>query len=164
LFLSFNLLSRSALRLDHVWAWLAIKLLEQDEEAEKIVYDLSPHIKGLVEESVREIQRLHGESSTRVMASERYTIANQIANQGMTIVAHPSLGLTDRLDELLTSRIWGYPIMAIAMLTVFYGVFTYGDVTSEILASLFEELKIAFLGITGQTYSSNFSGKASWRG
>ncbi len=129
--------------------WLAIKLLEGDEEAKEITCNLNRSIERLVEESTGEIEKLHGEGSNTVLASERYTIASRISNQCTTIIAHPKIGLVERLDEILTSKVWGYPTMAIAMLSLFFGVFTFGDITSEILTGLFEELKTAVLRISG---------------
>ncbi|MBL7118516.1 ferrous iron transporter B, partial [Candidatus Bathyarchaeota archaeon] len=129
--------------------WLTIKLLEEDSEAKEMVYNLKPGVKDVLEEMIREIEELHGESSGTVIASERYTIANRIANQCMTLVAQPKIGFAETLDELLTHRIWGYPIMAMAILSVFYGVFTFGDITSEALTNLFGELRMVFLEITG---------------
>ena len=129
--------------------WLAIKLLEEDDEAREMVYNLKPGVKDVLEETIREIEELHGESSSTVIASERYTTANRIANQCMTLVAQPKIGFAETLDELLTHRIWGYPIMATAILSVFYGVFTFGDITSEALTNLFGELRMVFLEITG---------------
>jgi len=129
--------------------WLAIKLLEEDDEAREMVYNLKPGVKDVLEETIREIEELHGESSSTVIASERYTIANRVANQCMTLVAQPKIGFAETLDELLTHRIWGYPIMATAILSVFYGVFTFGDITSEALTNLFGELRTVFLEITG---------------
>jgi ferrous iron transport protein B len=129
--------------------WLAIKLLEDDEEAKKIVYDADQSIQTLFKEVAREIERIHGESPNIVMASERYTTANRITTQSIAIVTPARIGFADRLDELLTDKVLGYPIMAIAILIIFYGVFTFGDVTSEFLIRLFDMAKQAFLGAVG---------------
>ncbi len=129
--------------------WLAIKLIEDDEEAKKIVYNTNHDIQTLFEEVATEIERIHGENPNTVMASERYTIANQITNQSISIVTPVKIGFADRLDELLTDRILGYPIMATAILVVFYGVFTFGDLTSELLMRLFDRVEIAFLTAVG---------------
>lgn len=129
--------------------WLAIKLLEDDEEVKKIVYNANQSNQTLFEEVASEIEGIHGESPNIVMASERYTIANRITTQSMTIVTPVRIGFIDRLDKLLTDRIIGYPIMAAAILVVFYGVFTFGDVTSEFLVRLFDLAEMAFLGVVG---------------
>ncbi len=131
--------------------WLAIKLLEGDEEAKNTVHDAKADVESTVEELTTEIERLHGENSSAVVASERYTLAHRAADQVMTIVTPPTVNWADRLDELLTDRIWGYPIMALAIMSVFYGVFTFGDITSEILMTLFDDLKIALLGAFGSS-------------
>lgn len=129
--------------------WLAIKLLEQDEEAKKIALDLNPNIGGVLEELTGEIEKLHGESSNMILSSERYTIASRIANQSMTIVSPPTAGFADRLDQVLTDRILGYPIMAIVILTIFYGVFTFGGLVSDAFIRISSELGLALLGLIG---------------
>ena len=95
--------------------WLAIKLLEQDEEARKIALNLNPNIERVLEDLTDEIEKLHGETSNTVISSERYTVANRIANQSTTIVSSPTVSFTDRIDQLLTNQILGYPIMALAL-------------------------------------------------
>jgi len=129
--------------------WLAIKLLEGDEEARRIVYSADPDIERRLEEVTLGLEILHGETPSAVVASERYTLANRIANQCMSIVTHPRQDFTERLDELLTDRIMGYPIMILVITAIFYGVFTFGDITSEALMVLFHELELILLGILG---------------
>jgi len=129
--------------------WLAIKLLEQDEEARKIALNLNPNIERVLEDLTDEIEKLHGETSNTVISSERYTVANRIANQSTTIVSSPTVSFTDRIDQLLTNQILGYPIMALAILTIFYGVFTLGDHLSEALMRISGEFGAALLRLIG---------------
>ena len=129
--------------------WIAIKLLERDAEVEKLVYSQQPGVRAKVESLAREIEQIHSESSSAIIASERYNVANQIARESLTIVTAMKPSLDERLDSLTVHRIWGYVIMALVMSTVFYGIFRFGDYTSGLLLDMFENLRTLFHTLLG---------------
>ena len=53
----------------------------------------------------------------------------------------PGLYRSDKLDEIFTSRIWGFPIMLILLGTVFYITIAGANVPSSMLADLFGYLE-----------------------
>ncbi|MDQ1278972.1 MAG: ferrous iron transport protein, partial [Thermoproteota archaeon] len=54
--------------------WLAIKLLEGDDEVKRIVEEEKPFLKELEERIKREIEAIHGHDVASVVASERYAV------------------------------------------------------------------------------------------
>lgn len=129
--------------------WIAIKLLEGDAEVEKLVYGQERAIRAKTESLTREIEQIHSESSSAIVASERYNLASQISRESMTIVTPTKPSLDERLASLTIHRVWGYLVMASIMGSVFYGIFRFGDLTSGFLLTVFENLRVLFYGTLG---------------
>ena len=123
--------------------WLAIKLLEGDDEVKKTVYRLDPSIEELVGGLEKEIEEFHGHNTPSVIASERYTIANSVASEASTYLT-PRTTYADRLDYVTSHPILGYFFMAGVVLSVFYGIFTFGDYISGIIGAWFEALRMIY--------------------
>ncbi|QGG49627.1 nucleoside recognition domain-containing protein [Lysinibacillus pakistanensis] len=60
---------------------------------------------------------------------------------------HTALYRSDKLDEIFTSRIWGFPIMLLMLGTIFYITIAGANIPSDMLASLFGflESKLTYL-------------------
>ena len=137
--------------------WIAIKLLEGDPEICKLVYSQQPAIKANVEALAQEIEKIHAEPCSSVISSERYNLANQIVRESLVVVSPMNISWEERLDLLTTDRIWGYPIMAAVMISVFYGIFRFGDLTSGFLLNMFEQIKMMFFTALGTSPASTFA-------
>ena len=110
--------------------WVAIKLLEGDEKIQEEIKKIDPKILNLAQELAREIEEIHGHSCPTVITSERYEAAGRIAREVQKIQPISKRPLSQRLHDLTTSRVFGYPIMLCVVLLIFYGIFTFGDYTS----------------------------------
>lgn len=92
--------------------WHAIKLLENDKEiSERYPVDLS----GVFD---------RGYESEII--NEKYDFISEIINE-VLIHKQRQDQLTERLDRVLTHRIWGIPVFLIIMAVVFFLTFTIGD-------------------------------------
>jgi len=123
--------------------WVAIKLLEDDDEVRRIVHQLNPSVEELVERLKGEIEEIHGHDAPSVIASERYAVANRIATEASSYVV-PKRALADRLDDVTSHPVLGYVFMAAIVLAIFYTIFTFGDYTSALFANGVEALKAAY--------------------
>jgi ferrous iron transport protein B len=123
--------------------WLAIKLLEGDEEITRLVYGLSPPIKEVVRSLREELERIHHHDVPSLMASERYAVANRIALEASSHV-EPKRTLGDRLDELTSHPVLGYVFMLGVIVAVFYGIFSLGDYTSGLMGEAFSWLRSVY--------------------
>jgi ferrous iron transport protein B len=123
--------------------WVAIKLLEGDEEIRRIVYGSDPGVEGLVGRLSGEIERIHGHDTPSVIASERYLVANRIASEASTHLV-PRTTFADRLDQVTSHPVLGYLFMFAVIAAVFYGIFSFGDYASGLLGEAFEALKAAY--------------------
>jgi ferrous iron transport protein B len=138
--------------------YVAIKLLEGDEEIEREIAKLNPQIVSAAKKLASEIEKLHGHSCSTVITSERYEIAGCIAREAQTLVSPIKPKLGERLHNLTTHKIMGYPIMAFSLLLIFYSIFTFGGYTSDALNNLFYNWKPFFESFFG----TEIFGKLVW--
>ncbi|MGQ9530668.1 MAG: FeoB small GTPase domain-containing protein, partial [Candidatus Bathycorpusculaceae bacterium] len=129
--------------------YVAIKLLEGDEEIEREVAKLNPKIVSNAKKLAKEIENLHGHSCSTVITSERYEIAGCIAREAQKLVSPIKPKLEERFHNLTTHKIMGYPIMVFSLLLIFYLIFTFGGYASDLLNNLFYAWKPVFESLFG---------------
>ena len=128
--------------------WLAIKLIEGDEQTTGIIYSKYPGVREAVENAIREIEEVHGHDVQSVLASERYAIASRISAEVSTVRA-PRRTLRDRLEDVTSHPVLGYVILAAVVLGTFYSVFSLGDYVSGLLTALFDGLRASYFDALG---------------
>jgi ferrous iron transport protein B len=128
--------------------FVALKLLEGDEEIIKELLKVNAEIVKTAEKYAKEIEKIHGEPCPVVISSERYTIANRIVKEVQTTVTPAKIGLADRVDELITHKAFGYLIMLGVMFSVFYIIFTLGGFLSTLISDFFDMFKPQTFGVT----------------
>jgi len=116
--------------------WVALKLLEKDKEIEELVKNKKPEILEKARELSLELEKIHGEDSSIVVAHERCSLASQILNETIKITKPKKLSLNERLDNLTSHKIWGYPIMFAILALMFVSVFKFGNLLSSLLENL----------------------------
>ena len=122
--------------------WVAVKLLERDADVAGKVknYESGMEVLKYAEKLAVELERIHGESSPVIIASERYNLANKIAKEVTVIEAPPRIKLEQKLDEVTTHKIFGYPILAGVAISIFTIIFVGGSFLSNILEFWFDQL------------------------
>jgi ferrous iron transport protein B len=148
---------------DQFWyppRYVAIKLLEGDEEIEREVSKVNPHIVAAAKKLAKEIEMLHGHTCSSVITSERYEVAGCITREAQKIVSPIKPKIEERLHTLTTHKILGYPIMAFSLLLMFYLIFTFGGYASELLTNIFYEWESLFASLFG----TGMVGKLVWGG
>ena len=140
--------------------WGAIKLLEEDEQVKKEILKIKPEIVSAAEKLATEIEKIHGHSCSTVITSERYEAASKIAEKIQQITPPIKPPMTERMHALTTHKIFGYPIMAVSVLSFFYFIFIFGDYTSGLLGDSLFGLKPTFEGAFG----TGIAGKLVWGG
>lgn len=114
------------------YRWHAIKLLEGDEEM-KEKYPLD--IPGILDVSWE-----------KQIINEKYDFIQEIIAEVLVNKAAKE-EKTDRIDQVLTHRIWGFPVFLGIMAVVFFLTFTIGDWLKEYLASGIDWLSAGLAGI-----------------
>jgi ferrous iron transport protein B len=139
--------------------WVAIKLLEGDEEIEELIYMKLPELQEQVQEIGHRFEEIHGHDAPSVIASERYALAHKIADQ-VTDIVTPQTLLRDKLMEITSHPVSGYIFMLVSILAIFYSIFTFGDILAGILEGFFSLLEGVYFNNFGSTPITDFI----WRG
>lgn len=129
--------------------YVAIRLLEGDEELEKEMERLNPEVVATAKKISRELEELHGHSCSTVIMAERYEIAGRIAREVQKLVPPIKPRFEECLHNLTTHKIVGYVIMVLSLLAIFYSVFTIGGHISEFLNELFYGAEPLFYELFG---------------
>jgi len=119
--------------------WTAIKLLERDTNvAGKLKsYENGKEVLDYAEKLASELEKIHGETSPVIIASERYGLATKIAKTVTIIETPPKISLEQKLDALTTHKILGYPILAVTLASMFTLIFVGGNFISMSLDYVF---------------------------
>jgi ferrous iron transport protein B len=116
--------------------WLAIKLLEKDNDIGKIVEKNRPDLLKEAEILCRELEDIHGHDSSLVIAGERCFLASQITEQVLKTAKSKNKNFTDILDSIICHKIWGYPTMLALLGFIFYVIFIFANWASSFLGNL----------------------------
>ena len=120
--------------------WLAVKLLESDDEVrlkvKQSVANPQP-ILATVESASRNIEKEFGDAAEIVIANERYGFISRVCQEAVNTTGGTHRFLSDRIDSIVTHRILGLPIFLGLMFLVFKLTFTLGRPPMEWLESFF---------------------------
>jgi ferrous iron transport protein B len=140
--------------------YVAIKLLEGDEEIAREIAKLAPQAVSTAKELAGEIENLHGHTCSTVITSERYEAAGSVARQAQKLVPPLKPTEEERLHNLTTDRIAGYLIMASSLLLIFFAIFTFGNYTSDLLSNLLNRLE----PLSTKLFGTGVVGRLVWGG
>ena len=109
--------------------FLAIKLLENDDDLERIVREL-PNGKEIIEVRDREEQRIRAvmnEEGEQAMTDAKYGFIAGALRETYVDNHKDTSRTTHIIDSIVTHRIWGYPIFFLFLYLMFEGTFVLGD-------------------------------------
>ncbi len=131
--------------------WLAIKLLEQDPNVTQkaSAYPDGKAVLQRVEELTSELEKVHGETSPVIMASERYSLASKLVKDAVIVEAPPRISLEQKLAAVTTHKVFGYLILAGVVAAVFAVIFAGGSFLSALLDSGLTWLSESSAGLLG---------------
>jgi ferrous iron transport protein B len=115
--------------------WLAIKLLEQDEEITKKVR--SREVIDAVKSGIEHLKSIFGDEPEVVMADRRYGFISGACQETIRTTVELRHGYSDMIDAVVTNRMLGLPIFLILMYLVFFLTFKIGKYPMEGLEMLF---------------------------
>jgi ferrous iron transport protein B len=129
--------------------YVAIKLLEEDEEIEREIKRIAPQIVSTAKKLAAEIENIHGHGCSTVITSERYEAAGCIARAAQKLVSPIKPTKVERLHNFTTHKVTGYLTLIFSLLLIFYSIFTFGDYTSGLLSDLLYGLEPFFASLFG---------------
>ena len=102
--------------------WLAVKLMENDEEAQRVIREYSKKsglILALVEEKEEDFIREHKKSPRKVIAVARHMKAQKIVESSVSRTKKITRTLTDKIDQVACNRFSG-PVVLAASIYLMY--------------------------------------------
>jgi len=123
--------------------WTALKLLENDPLVKKAVSasQAAAGILAQVEESRGHLARIFEDDPETLVAEARYGFISGALKETMRLSAVAKKTLSDRIDQVLTNRAFGFPILFLFLYLLFQGTFTLGAYPMEWIES-----GVGFLG------------------
>jgi len=111
--------------------WVALKLLEQDEEiirkCRKEAKD-EAHLFSIVNKEIERITKILGDDPETLIADQRYGFASGAFKEAVKITYTDRISLTDQIDKVLTSRLFGIPFFILIIWGSFQLTFTLGEI------------------------------------
>lgn len=117
--------------------YLAIKLLEHDKEAEKIIND-SPQAKKILslrDNAVARLELHSGEDIPAMIANAKYGFISGALAETMQQSEKERVSATHIIDTFVTNRLFGFPIFILIMLMIFWFTFYIGAYPMEWIES-----------------------------
>ncbi len=105
--------------------WLAVKLLENDENVRETV-GAGPVLRQ-ADQSARHLEMIFGDRPEIVIAGRRYGFISGACQETVRLTIETRHTLSDKIDTVLTSHVIGLPIFLALMYVVFHLTFTLGD-------------------------------------
>lgn len=118
--------------------YIAVKLLEGDKEIFEEIKDI-PEISEKVTKLREEIKITHGRHADTVISSERHALSMNIF-EDVARVGEPLKSFRERVDDLLTNKYLGYPLLFLILFGIFYIVFEVGKFIEEPITEGFDSL------------------------
>ena len=109
--------------------FLAIKLLENDSEFEKMIHELpnGDKILRVRDKAAKRIYETMNEDSESAITDAKYGFISGALKETFIDNHQEKAQLTKVLDSIVTHRIWGYPIFFLFMYIMFEGTFVLGE-------------------------------------
>jgi ferrous iron transport protein B len=118
--------------------WIAIKLLEKDNDVTKLVSEKRTGVLDKVRQLNGYLEEIHGHDSSVVIADERSHLASQITREIVKITPGRKLSLNEKLDAITTQKFTGYLVMVLILGGMFLTVFSFGNWLSGVFDTIFK--------------------------
>lgn len=110
--------------------WLALKLLEGDEEVRRTLrarHGVDGRLDELVAVSAKHLHTLYGDEPEALIADRRYGFISGACQEAVAKSPERRHNVSDQIDTVVTNRWLGLPIFAGLMFLMFFLVFVVGD-------------------------------------
>ncbi|MHA1343389.1 MAG: ferrous iron transport protein B [Promethearchaeota archaeon] len=138
-----NKFQEKILKLKYPSRFLAIKILENDEELKKL-FENDNEGRQILDAATsyrKELEDYHGEDITTIISSEIYNNINKNVNKVRIIKSKleaKKKTFADWLDHITTHSFWGYAILALVLFGTYYFTFLIGDFFGGIIEGIYE--------------------------
>ncbi len=140
--------------------WITERLLLGDDVLENMVEAIDPSFLVAVRAKRLELEEEFGDKISSILASDRYAVAAGIASKVVRRSVQTKIPTGERLDNILTHRVYGIlSIVAIAGLS-FLAIFLVGDYLATIMIHGFNSIQPSFVSL----FSDPKIGTFLWNG
>ncbi|MCM3600930.1 ferrous iron transporter B [Robertmurraya korlensis] len=94
-------------------------------------------LKNQIQQLTRQAEKLSTPDIRDHIVEQLYKKSNNLMKEGVTFTNAKMDERTEKLDAILTSRIWGFPIMLIMLGAIFYLTIAGANIPSSMLANFF---------------------------
>lgn len=137
--------------------WIAIKLLEGDSSIMELINSKSENVISASETLGKKIEDAYQEQRFAVVASERYSLANEIVRHVQRQeTVKPSF--SDRLDRIATHKVFGYVTAFAVIAGLLLWTFTVGNLLSSVLSNAFSFFQPVDPRVFGTLFSVLWNG------
>jgi ferrous iron transport protein B len=109
---------------------IAIKLLEKDQETEKLVFNHCPNnldILLMAKTEIKELEEHLNEDTESLISNSRYGFIAGALKETYKTSTRPKRTISEKIDSIVTHRIFGFPIFLAFMFLTFQLTFTIGE-------------------------------------
>ncbi len=123
------------LKTDYPSRWLAIKLLERDERivAELNRYENAREIVDMAKDSREALNKKLDIKLDSYIIKKRYEFIEHVLDKSLILKESSGPTATEKIDKIVTHRIWGLPIFIGIMIIVFAFTFALGEPLEELV-------------------------------
>lgn len=136
--------------------WIAIKLLEKDKLIEKIITEKKLEILTQAKTSIEHIEKIHGHDSSIIIAAERCQQVFDTLKESLRFEKKAKPTLSEKLDSITCSKIWGYPVLLLVLTLIFGTIFTFGNTLSTLIEKLFPVMQHGYQNLFGKNITASF--------
>ncbi|MGC9517908.1 MAG: ferrous iron transport protein B [Methanomicrobiales archaeon] len=139
-------------------SWLALKLLENDEEVVKQVQksDKRKRIFSKVDQIDNHLEEVFGEDSDSVIADARYGFIAGLMKESVKKPKIDKVTRSDLIDRIVTHKYLGIPIFLLIMWLTFQVTFTLGDLLGGYIEEGFVWLAETVTATLGEGFLTSF--------
>ncbi len=116
--------------------WIALKLLEEDADIQKLIREETPaagEALVLAERAKQRIESLFDDDPSGLIVDRRYGFVAGALRESVTRQKAPGIDITRRIDALLVHRLLGFPILFFFIWLMFQLTFTVGRYPTRLI-------------------------------
>ncbi|MFA5928389.1 MAG: ferrous iron transport protein B [Candidatus Margulisiibacteriota bacterium] len=122
--------------------WLALKLIEQDQEVYQLVHERAVWLRGraVLEKAIKHLQGHFDRSPESIVSESRYAFINGAVKETVQVPLRKERTLTEIIDSILLNQIVGLPIFLFLLWLVFQATFRLGKIPMDWIEQFFVTL------------------------
>ena len=99
--------------------WYAIKIFERDKKAMRDLH-IDSATMAHIEQDIKRVEEELDDDAETLITNERYVYINKLISHFYVKKSKDRLSTSDKIDKVVTSRLFGLPIFALVMFIVYY--------------------------------------------